>query len=245
MHDAMGYVDRVRVLSVDHGPLVRAELFGDVIAAEGHELVEWEIGAAPQPAGPFDAWIVLGGHQNVGEEDAYPWLHEEYALLRDLVETATPLFAICLGAQTLAHAFGGNVRKLPRQQAGFTEVRLTDEGANDPVLGVLPSRFEALVGNGYAFELPGGAVELAASEIQPQAFRLGERAWAVQFHPEARTSNVTRWFEVDERVGTLPLPLPELERELEAKIGGWHQLGRTLCLAFLAAASPAGISRGA
>jgi GMP synthase-like glutamine amidotransferase len=241
----MGYVERVRILSVDHGPLVRSELFGDVIVAKGHELVEWEIGGAPQPAGPFDAWVVLGGHQNVGEEAEYPWLREEYALLRDLVETETPLFAICLGAQTLAHAFGGGVRKLPEQQAGFADVWLTEEGARDPVLGVLPRRFDALVGNGYAFELPEAAVELAASEVQPQAFRLGERAWAVQFHPEARKSNVTQWFEVDERVGTLPRPLVELEQELEAKIGTWHELGRSLCLAFLAAATPAGVSRGA
>lgn len=235
----------MRILSVDHGPLVRSELFGDVIAAEGHELVEWEIGAAPQPAGPFDAWIVLGGHQNVGEEDTYPWLHEEYELLRELVATETPLFAICLGAQTLTHAIGGTVRKLPAQQAGFAEVWLTEEGVRDPVLGVLPPRFEALVGNSYAFEIPGAGVELAASELQPQAFRIGERAWAAQFHPEARQGNVRRWFEEDERVGTLPRPLPELARELEAKIGGWHELGRALCLAFLAAAGPARLSRPA
>jgi GMP synthase-like glutamine amidotransferase len=223
----------MRILSVDHGPLVRSELFGDVIAAEGHELVEWEIGAAPRPAGPFDAWIVLGGHQNVGEEEQYPWLLEEYALLRELVESETPLFAICLGAQTLSHAFGGAVGKLPGQQAGFTEVWLTEEGARDPVLGVLPPRFEALVGNSYAFDVPGAGIELAASALHSQAFRLGERAWAVQFHPEARKSNVTCWLEEDERVGTLPRPLPELERELETKIGGWHELGRELCLAFL------------
>jgi hypothetical protein len=55
---------------------------------------------------------------------------------------------------------------------------------------------------------------------------------------------VTSWFEVDERIGSLPRPRPELERELDAKIAGWHELGRELCLAFLAAASPAGVSRG-
>jgi GMP synthase-like glutamine amidotransferase len=245
MHEPWGTLRPVRVVSVDHGPLVRSELFADVIAAEGHELVEWEIGGPPRPDGPFDAWIVLGGHQNVGEEEEYPWLHEEYDLLRELVATETPLFAICLGAQALSHAFGGEVRKLPAQQAGFAEVSLTEEGARDPVLGVLPPRFEALVGNSYGFDVPADGVELAASEVQPQAFRIGERAWAVQFHPEARKSNVTRWFAEDERAGTLPRSLPELEQELEAKIGDWHVLGRALCLAFLAAASPAGVSRGA
>jgi len=47
---------------------------------------------------------------------------------------------------------------------------------------------------------------------------------------------VLGWFEEDEKAGMLPLPLAELERELEAKIDGWHRLGRKLCLAFLAVA---------
>ena len=226
----------MRVLAVNHGPLVRSELFGVVIVEAGHELVEWAIGAEPRPAGPFEAALVLGGHQNVGEEAKYPWLEQEYELLRTFVEGGTPLFTVCLGAQTLAHALGGRVAKLPERQAGFSEVRLTEAGGRDPVLGVLPPRFEALVGNAYGFELPPGAVELAVSDVQPQAFRIGERAWAVQFHPEARRGQVLGWFEADGE-DNLPRPLAELERELEAKIDGWHRLGRALCLAFLAAAA--------
>jgi GMP synthase-like glutamine amidotransferase len=222
----------MRVLSIDHGLQVRSELFGEVILDEGHELVEWEIGAAPHPGGSFDAVLVLGGHQNVGEESDYPWLEEEYELLRGYVESGTPLFAICLGAQTLAHAFGGGVALLPARQAGFIEVWLTEEGARDPVLGVLPQRFEALVGNFYGFEVPAGGVELASSAVQPQGYRLGERAWAVQFHPEARRSQVLGWFESDGEE-SLPRPLAELEEELTAKIEGWHRLGRALCTAFL------------
>lgn len=225
----------MRVLSVNHGPLVRSELFGEVVRGAGHELVEWEIGAEPRPRGEIDAALVLGGHMNVGEEARYPWLEEEYDLLRGFVESGTPLFAICLGAQTLAHAFGARVAKLPARQAGFIPVELTGEGIADPVLGVLPARFEALVGNAYAFELPEDALELATSEVQPQGFRLGQRAWAVQFHPEARRGQVLKWFESDG--DALPRPLAELERELEAKIEGWHRLGRALCAAFLAAAA--------
>jgi GMP synthase-like glutamine amidotransferase len=228
----------MRVLSVNHGPQVRSELFGQVTHEAGHELVEWEIGATPLPRGGFDAVLALGGHQNVGEESRYPWLEEEYDLLRGWIASGTPLFAICLGAQTLAHAFGGEVAQLPARQAGFVEVTLTAEGARDPVLGVLPARFEALVGNFYGFTLPPGAVELATSTVQPQGYRIGERAWAVQFHPEARRGQVLGWFEADGEA-TLPRPLAELERELEAKIDGWHRLGRTLCTAFLDAAAQA------
>jgi GMP synthase-like glutamine amidotransferase len=222
----------VRVLSVIHGPTVRSELFGDVIRKAEHELVEWEIGSGPQPGGEFDAVLVLGGLQNVGEEAEYPWLEDEYGLLRDLVAEEKPLLGVCLGAQTLAHAFDGRVAPLGRQQAGFEEVWLTGEGRDDPVLGVLPERFDALVGNAYGFELPNEAVLLADSAIQPQAFRIGERAWAVQFHPEARREQVLDWFADDP--DDLPRPLDELERELDAKIGEWNRLGTALCRAFLA-----------
>ncbi|HEX4521552.1 MAG TPA: type 1 glutamine amidotransferase [Gaiellaceae bacterium] len=224
----------MRVLAVTHGPQVRPELFGEVISAEGHELVEWKMGVEPRPGGTFDAALVLGGHQNVGEEAEHPWLEDEYELLRELVAVETPLFAICLGAQALAHAFEAKVAKLPARQAGFREVWLTDQGARDPVVGVLPKRFEALVGNSYGFAVPDAGVELVSSELQPQGYRIGERAWAVQFHPEARRGQVLRWFEDDEV--SLPVPLAEIERELEAKIDRWHRLGRALCLAFLATA---------
>ncbi len=226
----------MRVLSVNHGPLVRSELFGDVIVEAGHELVEWHIGFDPPPAGDFEAVLVLGGQMNVGEEPDNPWLEDEYAMLRNLVDSELPLFTICLGAQTLAHALGGHVYRLPEQQAGFVEVRLTKAGANDPVLGVLPERFEALVGNHYAFSVPRRGVELASSDVQPQAYRMGDRAWAVQFHPEARREQVLAWFEDDDKAGLLPRPLAELETELEAKIEGWHRLGRKLGRAFLEAA---------
>ena len=125
----------MRVLSVIHGELVRSELFGEVITGEGHELVEWEIGAEPPPAGDFDAVLVLGGHQNVGEEAEYPWLADEYQLLRDLVADETPLFAVCLGAQTLAHAFGG--REVGRRpgEAAMREPRLDVDGDRVPGVG--------------------------------------------------------------------------------------------------------------
>jgi GMP synthase-like glutamine amidotransferase len=231
----------MRILAVTHGATVQPELFGDVIVEAGHDLVEWKIGEAPRPDGTFDAALLLGGEQNVGEEDRFPWLEEEYDLLRELVAERTPLLAICLGAQALAHAFGGRVPKLPRQQAGFSEVLLTDEGRSDPVIGVLPKRFEALVGNAYGFEVPEAGVLLADSEVSPQAFRIGDRAWAVQFHPEARRDQALGWF-AEADGDTLPRPLPELERELEEKIEGWHALGRALCLGFIEAALPAAVT---
>jgi GMP synthase-like glutamine amidotransferase len=224
----------MRILAVTHGPRVQPELFGDVAAEEGHELVPWAIERqGPPPRDGYDAVMVFGGKQNVGEEVEHPWLNEEYDALRRWADAGTPLLGVCLGAQTLAHALGGRVAAVEAPLAGFYETELTDTGAADAVLGVLPRRFEALNANGYAFSVPDGAVQLARGPV-PQAFRAGDRAWAVQFHPEVRRDQALGWFAADGR--RLPKPLGELERELDAKLPAWQELGRRLCRAFLAAA---------
>jgi GMP synthase (glutamine-hydrolysing) len=225
----------VKVLSVTHGPLVRAELFGDVVRERGAEHLDWDLPTQGRPpANGFDAVMVFGGKMNVGEEVANPWLHDEYELLRAWVDDGTPLLGVCLGAQTLAHAAGAWVGRASQPEIGFHEVALTSAGAKDRVLGALPARFDALQGHRYTFEIPAGAVELATSPAAPQAFRLGEHAWGVQFHPEVRRDQVLRWWS-DGR--DLPKPLPELELEVEAKIDRWQELGRGLCHAFLDAAT--------
>ena len=132
----------MKILSVTHGPLVRAELFGEVVREQGHELVEIDLPSRGRPAANgFDAVLVFGGDQNVGEELRHPWLHDEYDLLRSWVADGTPVLGVCLGAQTLAHAFGARVARLPATLAGFYETRLTDAGAGSGVR--VKSRFSS------------------------------------------------------------------------------------------------------
>ena len=223
----------MRVLAVTHGPDVRPEVFADVIVEDGHELIEWDIRSRGAPASSdVDAVIVLGGDQNVGQELEHPWLHEEYEALRRWVDDGTPLLAICLGAQTLAHALGGTVRPVGNTLAGFYVSELTAAGQDDAVLGVLPQRFESFNANGYWFEIPPGAIELATGPV-PQAYRVNGSAWGVQFHPEIRRDQVLGWFAGD---ATVKRPLEELADELDEKLDVWQEHGRAICRAFLAAA---------
>ena len=195
----------MRVLSVTHGELVRSELFGEVVLGAGHELVEWEIGADPRPPGEFDAVLVLGGHMNVGEEAEHPWLEDEYALLRSLVATETPLFAVCLGAQTLAHAFGGRVEPLQISRRASRRSSLTPAGGERPRARGAPVPVRGA--RRQRVRLRGAERRGRARRLAGAASGVSDRrtAWAVQFHPEARRGQVLRWFESDE--ARLPRPL--------------------------------------
>ena len=220
----------MRVLSVIHSDDAGPELFGEVLAGDGHEHVVWDIRRQGIPPRDVDAVMVFGGDQNVGEEVQHPWLHEEYDAFHAWAADGTPVLGVCLGGQTLAHAFGGVVSQVEAPLAGFYASELTEEGRCDPVLGVLPARFDAFHANAYTFTVPPNGFELARGPVC-EAFRIG-RAWGVQFHPEIRRDHVLRWFEDD----WTPRTPADIDAELDGKLPTWQELGRRLCVAFLAQA---------
>ena len=121
-------------------------------------------------------------------------------------------------------------------EVGWYRVELSASGLADPVVGALGGPADAFEWHHYTFELPDGAVELARSERAPQAFRLGERTWAVQFHPEVTRELIDEWTaespdEVDGSVRT------SCGSETDRRIGEWSRVGRRLCVAFLEQAS--------
>jgi GMP synthase (glutamine-hydrolysing) len=225
----------MRILSLTHGPLVRAELFDDVVRAEGHDLEEWSVvddAEPPRPIHEYDAFLVFGGHMNVDQEDEHPWLRMEDELIRGLVARRVPLFGVCLGGQLLAKAAGAHVGPSPEREAGFVPVTLTDEAAHDPIFGALPRAFDVFESHEYAFHVPTGGVELARSRICSQAFRLGDSAWGIQFHPEIRVEQVATWLRRDPSSPNAEAILAELRD----RIVEWQTFGAALCRAFLAAA---------
>jgi GMP synthase (glutamine-hydrolysing) len=225
----------MRVLSMTHGPQVRAELFGDVALEEGHVLEEWSLVDSPEPPRPiaeYDCVLAFGGAMNVDDRHEHPWLVDEESVIQDLVARRVPLFAVCLGAQLLAKTAGAHVGPLPKPEDGFVSVELTPAARDDPVLSHLPQRFDALNLHRYAIEVADGAVELARSAVCTQALRVGDCAWGVQFHPEVRLGQVESWLASD--VGRRDAEEVErLRRELADGIAAWTDLGAGLCRSFL------------
>jgi GMP synthase (glutamine-hydrolysing) len=198
----------VRVLSLIQQADAPMGTFADVIRDRGDELLEWTVSNGPPPEDPkgFDAAFVLGGAMHVDQEGQHPWLRHEHEAIEALLAAEVPTFGVCLGAQLLAQP----------------------EAKADPIFGELPQRFQALQWHSYAFQLPPRAVALATSAACLQAYRLGERAWGVQFHPEVNAPILEGW-------------LGDPEARGKGFEGGpmesWGRLGQGLAARFLALAA--------
>lgn len=168
------------------------------IRAAGLELDERDLKRGdPLPApGEADAILSLGGDQSVREIDRYDYMQAEAGLLRSEAERGTPILGVCLGGQLLAHALGGSVERLPRRIVTWARVEKLPAAAGDPVIGGLPDPVRALHWNEDGFTLPPGAVELLgrAAPEGADAFRWGDCAWGIQFHPEADADALDGWY---------------------------------------------------
>ncbi len=226
----------MRVLSVTHGPSVPGGVFEHVVEERGHSLERWVVPDRPAPgtADAFDAVLAFGGSMHPDEDDRFGWLEAEEELLRDVLEDGVPALGVCLGAQMLARAAGSPVGPATEPEIGWLEVELTAAGHDDPVLGVLPARFDAFQWHHYTFAVPARGAELARSDVCTQAFRVGD-AWGLQFHAEVTLSMIQDWAAEDAH--ELPFPAAELLAATAPRIAAWNEHGRRLCSAFLEVAA--------
>ncbi|TMR08628.1 type 1 glutamine amidotransferase [Nonomuraea turkmeniaca] len=147
------------------------------------------------PARAADGLIVLGGAAAAWEDERSPWQPATRDLLRRAVDEATPTLAICLGAQLLTMACGGAVeRGAAGLEVGACEVVALPSVASDRLLSGVGTAVAVQYHQDAMTRLPDGAVPLMTGSRYPnQAYRLGEAAWAVQFHPEATPEIFASW----------------------------------------------------
>lgn len=182
-----------------------AETFGDFedwfIAGLSSELdltvVNVSGDDSPGEVSQWDGIVVTGSPAMVSERE--PWSERTAQWLADAVGQGKPVLGVCYGHQLLAHALGGKVGYHPEgRESGTFEVRLNEQAVNDPLLGSLPKAFPAqLTHLQSVLELPATATLLASSDHEPhQAFRVGDCAWGVQFHPEFNAPIMRSYLEV-------------------------------------------------
>ncbi|HEX2232880.1 MAG TPA: type 1 glutamine amidotransferase [Thermoleophilaceae bacterium] len=233
----------MRVLTIVHQANAGAGVFGEVAEAAGHELERWVPSAGPPPSEDgFGAVMVFGGSMHLDQEDANPWLRDEKAFLRELLDSDTPALGVCLGSQLLAEAAGAAPRRASRPEIGWHGIELTPEGESDPLLAPLAGGFEGFGWHSYEFPLPPEADPLARSEVCLQAFRLRDRpVWGLQFHAEVTPGILDSWiddYDSDEDAVRIGVDPARLREESAGRIEAWNELGRGISDRFLREATP-------
>ncbi|WP_439032366.1 type 1 glutamine amidotransferase [Gordonia terrae] len=190
----------VRVLEIRHADSEPPGAYGPALdeVAEVTTLRIWREPVPVDLAG-VDAIIVLGGAMGVGDAERLPWITEEIALLARAVEAGIPVWGVCLGAQMLTKALGGEVFTGPSPELGVRPVTFNDAGLADPVWGPAlhaaghHDEIDTVHWHFDACRLPAGADLLASSaQCDTQLYRKGN-CYGVQFHLEAGGALVSDW----------------------------------------------------
>jgi GMP synthase (glutamine-hydrolysing) len=215
---------RVRPWTVlQHVPWEGPGTIADEASARGIRLatVRLDRGEPVPPADDLGGVIVMGGPMSVHDTADHPHLVHERRLLRDAVERDLPILAVCLGSQLLAAARDARVERGPLLEIGIGEVTLTEEGRGDVVIGTDGDSIPVIHWHEDTFHVPERGVLLAGSSLyKNQAFRLGRRAYAFQFHIEVDRALADAW------APKLPPGTLEESRRAEVERAGRAILGR-------------------
>ena len=235
----------MRVLAIVHEPDAGPGVFAEAVAAHGAALDEWLLPGAPQPPGDpasYDAVMAFGGSMHADEEAIHAWLAAEKALLRELLAGGVPLLGVCLGSQLLAEAAGAPAERAPDPEIGWLDVEVIDAGREDALMAPLAPGFTAFQWHSYRSPLPPGAVELARSPVGLQAYRLGDRAWGIQFHAEVSEADALSWtagYDKDPDAVRTGVDPERMAASIRKRMTAWNRAGRGLCVRFLEAAEAA------
>lgn len=147
------------------------------------EVVDVPAGGVLPEATHLSGVIITGSASMVSERA--DWSEQTAAWLKSAAGSDLPMLGICYGHQLIAHALGGEVGPNPAgREIGTVPLRLQASG--DALLGGLPS--EILVQTSHSevvLRLPEGAAGLGETDLDPHhVYRIGDRIWGLQFHPE-------------------------------------------------------------
>ncbi|HUN52061.1 MAG TPA: gamma-glutamyl-gamma-aminobutyrate hydrolase family protein [Candidatus Sulfotelmatobacter sp.] len=177
----------------------------------------------PADLGAHAGVVIFGGPMSAND-DHLPFMRAERDLIERALAAGKPYLGICLGGQMLARHLGGRVGPHAEgyHEIGYYPVEPTAAGRD-----LFDPGFHAYEWHREGFDLPRGAVLLATGRHFPhQAFRYGDAAFGLQFHPEVTPAIMERWAKEATDKLTLPgaQPLAEqlpLRERFEPAIERW------------------------
>jgi GMP synthase (glutamine-hydrolysing) len=182
--------------------------FAAVLADVGFEICRVPVFAGAPDFAAFEApdladvslIVSLGGPMSANDD--YPALRQEMDYLRAAAtgDSPVPVVGICLGAQLLSRALGGEVSPTGGYQFGLRKIDITATGIADPVFGEIAVPLAPTL-HGERFTLPPGGKLLAEGTMLkrdggylriPMAFRYG-LSYGFQFEPQLTLDEMRVW----------------------------------------------------
>ena len=165
--------------------------FKEILEGMGYKVLEFSCfkGNFPEPK-DFCAVLIMGGPMGVYEAKDYPFLEEEIGLIRMFYEQEKKILGVCLGAQLIAKAFGGEVYKGEwGKEIGWFYIY-----PQDKLEYLFYDKFLAFHWHGDTFEIPKNGIRIASSVMyKNQGFRIGDNVYALQFHLEMEEKDLEVW----------------------------------------------------
>ena len=182
------------ILLIDHPVGLRDDRASEILREMGHA-VEWcspgKGDSLPPVNGGYAAAVVYGGAESVNDAETKAYIRQEIDWIGQWAESGRPFLGICLGAQMLARALGGRVSRHDEGLHEIGYVKIAPTGASSDFLD---EAMHVYHWHNEGFEVPGCAELLASGPVFPnQAFRYGDKAYGIQFHPEVSREVMERW----------------------------------------------------
>jgi len=132
--------------------------------------------------------IILGGPMGVYEHKEYPFLLDEIKIIREAYKKEKPLLGICLGAQLIAYAFGGEVYPYKREVGWSSVFKAEDDLFNKGI-----EKMEVFQFHNDTFTIPEKAkLIFRGNEVENQGIRIGN-CIGLQFHVEMTEELIYDW----------------------------------------------------